>query len=390
MKILAIAWANLVRTSRDRLGLFFIILMPMIIIITLGLTYGGAGTARVGIYDGDRGAFAVELIDAIRSTAGARIEIDSYPTEGELRDVVARGYVQIGLAIPSGYGGALRSGAIATVAFVEAPTTGATAIRSTVERAVSGQSELVRAARFAASLSGVSFDDALADARAANGQARGVAVTVESVASGGSSARNGFATGAQSQLVLFMFLTSLVGAAELVITRQLGISRRMLSTPTGPWTIIAGEGLGRVGLALFQGAFIVVATSVLFGVDWVDLGATLAIVAVFSLVGGGTAMLVGSIVSNPSQGGALGPGLGLVFGLIGGTMVPVDVFPPVMRSLAHLTPHAWAMDAFRAIQLQGAGISGILPELGVLAGFATVLVALAGYRFRRLMASGAI
>jgi len=391
MKILVIARANLVRTARDRLGLFFIVLMPMIIIITLGINYGGQGSVRVGVADADGGALAVELVSSIAAATGdARIEIDRYGSVAELRDAAARGYVQFGLAIEAGYDAALRSGRQGALQFVEPPTTGSSAVRAPVERAVASQAALVRAARFAADMNGLPFDVALEAARRAQGRAGGITVAVESVVTTATSRASGFSIGAQSQLVLFMFLTSLVGASELVLTRQLGISRRMLSTPTGPWTIIAGEGLGRVGLAAFQGAFIVLASWLLFNVDWVDPAATVAIVAIFSFVGAGAAMLVGSVAANASQAGALGPALGLVFGLIGGTMVPIEVFPDAMRTVAHLTPHAWAMDAFRALLFDGATLTDILPQLGVLVLFAVVLVTLAVYRFRRLLRTGAI
>lgn len=391
MKIVVIAWTNLVRTLRDRLGLFFIILMPMIIIITLGVTYGGQGSVRVGVADADGGPFAVELVDSIAAATGdARIEISRRSSVADLEDSVARGFVQVGLAIDAGYDAALRTGESVTVRILAAPTTEAGAVRATVERAVASQSALVRAARFAADASGVTFEAALAAARGTQDRAGGVAVAVESVVSASSSRASGFSIGAQSQLVLFMFLTSLVGASELVLTRQLGISRRMLSTPTGPWTIIAGEGLGRVGLAVFQGAFIVLASWLVFNVDWVDPAATVAIVTIFSFVGAGAAMLVGSIASNASQAGAFGPALGLLLGLLGGTMVPIEIFPEAMRTVAHLTPHAWAMDAFRALLFENASLVEILPELGVLAGFAVVLVALAVYRFRRLLRAGSI
>lgn len=391
MKVLVIAWTNLVRTFRDRLGLFFIVLMPMIIIITLGITYGGQGSVRVGVVDADRGPFAVELVEAISSaTVDARIDIYRYNTVDELRDAAARGYVQFGLAIEAGYDAALRSERTGTVQFLAPPTTGSSAVRATVERAVASQATLVRAARFSAAANGLPFDAAVEVARTTQGQAGGIGVQVESVVTTATSRASGFSIGAQSQLVLFMFLTSLVGASELVLTRQLGISRRMLSTPTGTWTIIAGEGLGRVGLAVFQGAFIVLASWLLFNVDWVDPAATVAIVTIFSFVGAGAAMLVGSIASNASQAGALGPALGLVFGLVGGTMVPIEVFPEAMRSVAHLTPHAWAMDAFRALLFDDASLSDVLPQLGVLVLFAVVLVTLAVFRFRRLLRTGAI
>jgi ABC-2 type transport system permease protein len=390
MKVLAIAWANLVRTSRDRLGLFFVVLMPMIIIVTLGITYGGQGAVRVGVTDEDGGPLAIALVDAIPASSDARIEIHRYASAAALRDAVSRGYVQSGLAIPAGYDAALRGGGAGHVEVIAPKTTASGAVTPTIERAIAGQAALVRAARFAQARSAASFDAALAAAGKATSAAAGVGVQVQSVVSGTGSSVSGFSIGAQSQLVLFMFLTSLVGAAELVISRQLGISRRMLATPTGPWTIIAGEGLGRVGLALFQGAFIVIASWLLFRVNWVDPGATVAIVAVFAFVGAGAAMLVGSIAANPSQAGALGPALGLLLGLVGGTMVPIDVFPQAMRSIAHVTPHAWAMDAFRAILFDGAGVGEILPQLLVLGLFAVGLVALAVFRLRRLIRAGTI
>ena len=151
-----------------------------------------------------------------------------------------------------------------------------------------------------------------------------------------------------------------------------------------------GEGIGRLALALFQGAFIVAASALLFDVDWADPLATAAIIITFAFVSAGAAMLIGSLARNASQAGALGPALGLTLGLLGGTMVPSEVFPETMRTLGHLTPHAWAMDAFRALLLRGAGLADILPQLGVLVLFAVVLLGLASLRFRRLIATGAI
>ena len=56
MKALVIARVNMVRTFRDRMSLFFILVLPMILIVVLGMTYGGMNAARVGIADEDGGA----------------------------------------------------------------------------------------------------------------------------------------------------------------------------------------------------------------------------------------------------------------------------------------------------------------------------------------------
>jgi ABC-2 type transport system permease protein len=389
-KILAIAQANLIRTFRDRLGMFFIVVLPMILIVVLGITYGGQGSVRVGVADGDGSSLSSALIDSIAAADDAQIEIRRYGSDAELEDAVARGFVNFGLSIRSGYEVALKEGGNAEVAYVAPPTTAAGAVRATVERAVAGQDALARAARFAAAERGIEFDEALLAAHQARAAAAGVSVAVESVAEDASDGPSGFSIGAQSQVVLFMFLISLTGATELLVTRQLGISRRMYSTPTSATTIILGEGVGRLALALFEGGFIVLFSAALFGVAWADPVATTAIVVVFAFVSAGAAMLIGMLARNASQAGALGPALGLGLGLLGGTMVPPEIFPDTMRTLSHLTPHAWAMDAFRALSFDGAGLVEILPDLAVLAGFALVLLVAAGLRFRRLLATGAI
>ena len=68
-------------------------------------------------------------------------------------------------------------------------------------------------------------------------------------------------------------------------------------------------------------------------------------------------------------------------------MVPLEVFSPALRRVAHITPQAWANDAFAKLVGHGASIAGILPQLGVLAAYAAALLALAAWRLRRVMAA---
>ena len=384
MKALEIARVNMLRTFRDRMGLFFIVALPMILVIVLGVTYGGMSGTRIGVADADGTGLSAALVGDL-STTDVRLEVRTYASTAELRDAVERGFVALGLAVPAGYEAALRSGTQANVTLIAQPLSEASVVRTAVERAVAGERAVVAAAQFAARTDGVTFDLALAAARQRQPGIVGMTVAVDSVTDAVVNP-DGFALGAQSQAILFMFLTSMTGAAVLVSTRQLGISRRELSTPTSARTIIAGEALGRFAFALFQGGLIVIASAVLFGVDWIDLPATAAIIVAFGLVASGAAMLVGSLLSNEHQVSALGPALGMIFGLLGGTMVPPEVFPEIMRTLSHVTPHAWAMDAFHRLLLQGGGLVDVLPQVGMLLAFAVVILALAVDRFRKTLA----
>jgi ABC-2 type transport system permease protein len=56
-----------------------------------------------------------------------------------------------------------------------------------------------------------------------------------------------------------------------------------------------------------------------------------------------------------------------------------------MRQVAHITPQARGNDAFARLVGHSATITGILPQLGVLAAYAVALLLLASWRLRRVL-----
>jgi ABC-2 type transport system permease protein len=269
-----------------------------------------------------------------------------------------------------------------TVEYVAASSNEAIGRRRIVEAMVAEQSSVVRAARFAASQAGGDAESFLGQAAALQESLPAMEVEVVTV---GESAfpeeLRGFALGAQGQLVLFAFLTSLTGAAQLILSRQLGVSRRMLATPTSIGTILLGEALGRFAVALFQAVFIVAATALIFGVVWGDpLGATV-LVLTFSLVAAGVAMLIGAVANNAEQASSISVFAGLGIAAVGGAMVPPEIFPEPMATISWFTPHRWALDGFREL-IVGGDLVAILPQVGALLGLAVVVLALATWRLR--------
>jgi ABC-2 type transport system permease protein len=64
-------------------------------------------------------------------------------------------------------------------------------------------------------------------------------------------------------------------------------------------------------------------------------------------------------------------------------MVPLEVFTPAMRRIAHATPQAWANDAFSELLRHGGSIVTVGKYLAILLGYALVILALATWRLRR-------
>ena len=78
----------------------------------------------------------------------------------------------------------------------------------------------------------------------------------------------------------------------------------------------------------------------------------------------------------------------IVLGALGGCMVPLEVFPPAMDTVAHAVPHFWAVRAWQQLIFDGAGVGTILPSLAVLAATATVAIAAATAVLRRELTGG--
>ncbi len=379
MKVLAIAGMNLRRVSRDRTALFFIFVFPFLIILAIGAVFGSAFTPVIGVVSAGSGPLGRDLVGALERTEG--IEVRAFDDREGLRQAVERGLVEAGLVIPTGYDDQVRSGGSVRIPYLARPVGAAQEARLVVAAAVDRQAIGVRAARFAESEGAGTFDQALERARTL--LAAVPRVRVETETAGTEDAVGQFDYGAAQETILFVFVISLAASGMLIESRRLGTSRRMIASPTPSRTVLAGEATGRFGIALLQGLLIVAVTAVLFGVDWGNPVATAAVLVSFSLVGTGAAMLMGSVLSSAQQAGSLGVFFGLMFAALGGCMVPLEVFPPVMRAIAHVTPHAWALDAFTDILGREASAVDVAFELGVLAGYAAVLLGVAVVLFRR-------
>ena len=350
MKAFAIAVTDFRRLLRWRANLFFLVILPLSLILLLGAAFGGGGQARIGVVGGERGLARdfVAALDARPST-----ELRRYDDRAALQDAVSRADVDVGLVVPADGRDHLRLG------YIGRPDEATGQLRATIQSVAAEQSRRLAGAP-------------------------GIRVVVqEPDGSPYETASNRFELGAATQLLLFVFLNSLSGAVWLIETRRLGVARRMLSTPTSTGTILAGQVLGRLTIALAQALIIIVGSMLFFGVSWGDPAGTAAVVISFALVGTGAAVLLGSLFSSEQQAGPVALLLGLGLAALGGSMVPLEVFPDTARAIAHVTPHAWANDAFSALLVDGDGLAAVLPQVAVLLAMAAVALVVATWRLRR-------
>ena len=380
------AWisvANLLRQVRDRTDLFFVFVLPTLIIVALGLQYGGGNQVRLGVVAPAGDAAATALVDALGADTSL-FEVRAVATADELRSLVERGRVEAGVVIPDGFGTSLGAGHPTTVTYLATTGSLTTGIRASVESEVARLNAIATAANVAANAIGVPVATTQPIAASLYPAQPGVTITTKTVGESGPFAGfSQFAFGATTQLILFMFLTSLTASGRLVYTRRLGVSARMLSTPTSATTIVVGEALGRFWIAMLQAVFIVALSTLVFGVHWGDPLAAGVLIGLFGLTAAGLALLVGAIARDPDQASSMGVFAGLAFGALGGCMIPYQFMPEAMQTFAKLLPHSWAVLGLQSLIRDGGGLSSVLPNVAVLAVWAVGSMVLAAWRFRK-------
>jgi len=381
--VIALARTELARILRDRTGLFFIVVLPVLVIVVIGSTIGSvSGTAKIGIVDLDRTEASARLISDL--DASDRLEVVVVGDRESLAVDVRLDRLRAGVIVPAGHAQRLAARDLSELEMIVDPSRGtSTAARTSVAAAVDRHAAVLAAAGFVADRTDFGAGEAAAVAESVTDALRPVRVYTEEVGTGGIDAGSPFSYPAAANLVLFTFLNTLAVGGVIVESRRLGVTRRLLAGPVSPGTVVAGYAASRFLVALFQGALVVLAGALLFGVSWGEPVAVGALVVLFAVVSAAAGVLLGAVARTPEQAQSVGVPLGIALGMLGGALWPLDFVPDWLRQLGHVTPHAWAMDGWVMVVFEGGGVTDIIIELAALAVFGVGLMSLAAVMLRR-------
>lgn len=378
--VITIALNELKRYMRDRSNIFFVLIFPLLLVMLIGVQFGeGATTGRAAVVGDDS-----DLRSAISQSLDDQEVNVSHGEWDAVLEQLARGRLDVAVRVTPEAATAHDEGREVEVEVVTGSSFAAPVVEQNVRSALStlgaeqGQEQ-------ALTEQGIERERAATALERARGEVRGPRLEVTTVDSEVKEfeGMGQFDFGAAGQLLLFVFLTTLTGASTLIESRRERVVQRMMTTPMTGAQLIAGQTLGRWVLGAFQGVYIMLASALLFGVNWGNIGSALVVLAVFALVGAGAAMLLGTLVDNEGAAVGIGVGLGLTLAALGGSMFPLEFFPDTMRRVANVTPHAWGYEAFAELQRQDGNLLDVLPQLGVLGAMALVLVALGAWSLRR-------
>ena len=174
-------------------------------------------------------------------------------------------------------------------------------------------------------------------------------------------------------LTFAMFFVVIPLSTIVIAERNHGTLMRLATMRISPLQVLLGKllpfygvNLIQTGLMLLVGRFVVPA----FGGDALHLQvnplALLLIASAVSLAALGFGLLIASYAKSIEQATTIGGVSNILFGALGGIMVPALVMPPFMRELAQYSPMNWGLEGFLTVFLRGGDSATVLPYVGLL------------------------
>ena len=394
-KIFAIAWKDAsVRFSSSSELLFFIVLPLVFTFLLAGGTPSGQEDPRIRllVVDEANTAISQQIMDELERSTAVRPEVTDRAEAQKQFDDRRASTVFI---IPAGVDAeSLQSGAAEVELLKQPNNINATVVERAVLTAIRRVSSAISAAQNAVSQRETKkpfesdaerqayFDSSLEMAQNIQDDAP-ERVTVVEGATPDQVEYDPRANSSAGQLITWVFIPLFGISAMFAYERQQGTLRRVLTTPTRKATYLLGTISGQVVMALAQ-MFLLL----MFGIFVMKLAwgreplALFVILTSAALAAAAFGTTMGTFVKTESQASGLSIMFGMVFALMGGCWSPLELFPAAAQNAVKILPTTWAMQGLLDIVLRGRGLVDILPEAGVLLGFAAVFFAVGVWRFR--------
>lgn len=401
-KLFLIGFKDLKLVFRDKAALTFMLLAPFLLTLGLGFVTGAYGSSsssginqiKVIVVNQDDGQLGESLVELFQSEDLAELVAPTLATDPETaRAQIDADEAAAAVIIPAGFTDSIipqdnqaPSEEVLQIEIYKNPIAPVSAgvIQSIVEEFISRVEtgrvggEVTVTQMLAAGLitpdqiNAIAMEMGQRQATAADDQP---AITLQAAKSGQEQqAFNPMAYMAPGMALMFLMFTVSNGGRSILSEQARGTLPRLLVSPTNSAQVLIGKIFGIYVTGVVQMLVLIVACSLLFGIQWGDpLGMLiLVLAAVFGATGWG--MLITSLVRTPGQVSSIGMAVMLTFGILGGTFIQTSVMPGWFQWFSKITPNAWGLDGFTIL-----GLGGSLADLGKpLLGLAVMGVALFG------------
>lgn len=434
--ILALAIKDLRLLVRDKGGLFFTLVMPLLFGVFFGTIFGGEDSSEpkgvpVLLVDEDRSAKSIALGELLKKAEELRVEERGRAAAEEL---VRKGQRAAYILIPEGYGGkssffwgdpaeiavgvdpsrkaegAMLQGIVTKHAFRQMSETFTDSramldqvglARKSLEQS-SGMNAVQRGIlaglfdsldAFAAGLPELQATDPAGGDGAASAATKPgfepIRVTVKDVerpAASGAPARprSAYAVSFPQAMIWALIGSAASFGIGLVVERSKGTLTRLRTAPLGWSQLLAGKALACLITTLGAMAAVLAIGIIVFGIRPNSPGLLALAMLCAAICFVGIMMLLSVLGRTEASAAGIGWAVCLVMAMLGGGMVPLFIMPRWMQSMASVSPVKWAVLGFEGAIWRGFTLAEMLLPCAILLGVGALGFALGSRVFRRL------
>ena len=184
--------------------------------------------------------------------------------------------------------------------------------------------------------------------------------------------------------IMFLLFATTASATSLFEERNEGLFLRLLSMPVKRTHILWSKYLFNLVLGIVQVMALFFASSLFFNIDVFGNFFSLLIVCLLS-ASACTAfgMLLSAIAKTPQQAQGLGTLLILGMTSMSGAWIPMQFMPETMQMIGKLTLVYWSIEGFSGALWEGASPLAMMPTLGVIVLYSSMLMVIAIWRFKK-------
>ncbi|HEY3342825.1 MAG TPA: ABC transporter permease [Anaerolineae bacterium] len=187
-------------------------------------------------------------------------------------------------------------------------------------------------------------------------------------------------------LVFFVFYSGAYSAQSILREDEEGTLARLFTTPTPRTQIMAGKFVAIFITTGVQSIVLLIVSALLFSIHW---GAALGIISVtigMAVVASGFGLVVMSFVRTMRQSGPILGGALSVTGMLGGLFTgAVPNMPAAFNTASLFMPQGWAMRGWKLV-IDGASMTDVLLPVGVMLGIGILFFVVGALRFQKRFA----
>ena len=405
MRATSLALKDLLQIARDWKSALFLVVMPILFTFFFGLVLQPESAAEVDarlpvgfVGQEAAGQIGTHLEQLMAASEVIRPVILDEEEAGRVEQLVDEGELAAAIIVPEGFGQAVLAGQQPRLtALADDSTTAGRAASQGIETVVSRLLGAVQTARISTEEYAAAQGFDTEEARQAYLQ-RGIDLAVaaweqppltvtEEMAAPSEPAEapevpSGFAQSSPGMIVQFAIFGLITSAMILVLERQAGALKRLLTTPTSRVTVISGHVLAMFLVVLGQVLLLLIIGQLLFGVDYLRAPvASLLMATVVAFWAASLGLLIGAVSKSQEQVITLSLIAMFLFAALGGAWFPLEVAGEAFAMVGHVMPTAWAMDGFQNIVVRGLGLGSVLLPAGILLAYGLVFFGLAIWQF---------